>query len=167
MVVDVDHGEQDAEVVGLREGFDAAVDVLRVQAVVFQAEEEAAGGEAEGVVGGDVGVFPGEGREGFEDGVAFLAGGDEDGGRGAAGGEGLGGGLGDFGEGGGGGLGDPWGRGGGGGRGGFEGEGGGGEGGVVEGVVVHGGRVRWGSVGLLCSAPDAKLLLGRLPGSYL
>lgn len=144
MVVDVDHGEQDAQVVVLRQGFDAGVDVLGVQAVVFQREEEAAGREAEGVVGGDVGVFPGEGGEVLEDGVAFLARGDEDGGWGVAGGEGLGGGLGDLGGlgggGGGGGLGDSGGGGAGGAVGGFEGEGGGGEGGVVEGVVVHGRR---------------------------
>lgn len=117
-----------------------------MQAVVFQREEEAAGREAEGVVGGDVGVFPGEGGEAFEDGVAFLARRDEDGGGGVAGREGLGGGLGDLGGlggcggGGGGGLGDSGGGGAGGAVGGFEGEGGGGEGGVVEGVVVHGRR---------------------------
>ena len=79
VVLDVDHAEEDAQRVGAApEVADAAVDVLRVQAVVFEGEEERAGGGAEDVVGLDVGVLPGEGADVGEDRVAFLARVDED-----------------------------------------------------------------------------------------
>lgn len=70
----VDHDEHDAQVVFVGEGADAAVDVFGMQFMVFEREEEGAGGGAEDVVGGDVGVFPWLVADVGEDGVAFLTG---------------------------------------------------------------------------------------------
>ncbi|KAI7498605.1 hypothetical protein KC357_g228 [Hortaea werneckii] len=57
VVRDVDHAEHEAQVVFPLQRFDPRVDVLRVQAVVLQAEEETAGRQAQEVVGGDVAVW--------------------------------------------------------------------------------------------------------------
>lgn len=142
---DVDHGEQDAQVVRPAQGADPPVDVFRVQAVVFQAEEERARGGAQDVVARDLAaVFPGEGADVRQERVAFLPEGDQDRGGGEEPrGEGLRGGLVGFGRVGWGG----WWRGAGGerlrgglvdfGRGAVDGGYCGGEIGVVAEVVVH------------------------------
>lgn len=74
----------------MRQSFNPRVDVLRVQTVVFQGEEERAGGAPEHVVGGRFGPFPGDGADGLQDGVSFLADVDEDGGGALPGCDGLG-----------------------------------------------------------------------------
>ena len=90
MVLDIDHGKQDPEIIFAPERADAGIDVLGVQAVVFETEEQSACCQAQDKVRGDIAVFPWQGADGGEDRISFLARGDEDGGWRRAGREGLG-----------------------------------------------------------------------------
>lgn len=58
--------------------------------MILQTQEKGARSETEDVIGGDVAVFPGDGFDVGEDGVAFLAGGDDYAAGACALGEGLG-----------------------------------------------------------------------------
>ncbi|KFY21175.1 hypothetical protein V493_07559, partial [Pseudogymnoascus sp. VKM F-4281 (FW-2241)] len=103
MIRDVDQRQQHAERVFPSQPADAVVHVLRVQAVVLEAQEERACRRAEHVVGGRVAPFPGLGAQVREHGISLLPVRDVDCGAAGARWQGLGGWLDDFGAGAGGG----------------------------------------------------------------
>ena len=97
VVRDIHHRQENPQIVFSRQGPDARVDVLRVQAVVLETEEQGARRRAQHIVGRDVAVLPWQLPHRRQDRIAFLSRRHEDGGRARAGRQRLRGRLLDFG----------------------------------------------------------------------
>ncbi len=72
MILDIDHCQEDPQIVLVAQYPDARIYVFGMQAVIFETQEESTSGGAEDVVGWDVAVFPRERFYVVQGRIAFL-----------------------------------------------------------------------------------------------